>query len=167
MTTTINAAGGDYHGLPTAPVQYRGRRQHTGLDWDALNEQYTARGGQVDASVWPKTNGRVVVLASNARSSSRNVHSFAEADEYDETASAAPMRVTRPTRGGTQPGAKLTHEQRVTLGRRYTDGESLPELAKDYGVSVTLVAKILKALEVPTRSRIEAGKVRRAKRSAS
>jgi hypothetical protein len=168
MTKTINAAGGDYQGLPTTPIKHRGAKKHTGLNWDQVTANYMARGGQVDASVWPK-HGKVVVVGGSANSSRANIHTFIENAEYDETASAAPMRVTRPKRKA-NPGSgrpsKLTPEQRIEIGRRYQAGESLTQLAKAYGVVVTTITNTLAALQIPTRNRVEAGKVTR-ERNAS
>jgi hypothetical protein len=145
MTTIINAAGGDYQGLPTTPVQYRGATKHAGLPWNRITEEYVARGGRVDDTVWPGHNGKVVVIAGNARSSGRNLHTFVEHDDYEEPAytepATAPMRVTRPKRPST-PG-KLTLEQRAEIGRRYKDHESLTTLAKAYGVTVTTISKTI------------------------
>jgi hypothetical protein len=148
MTTTINAAGGDYQGLPTTPVRHRGRKQHTGLDWDALTDNYTARGGQVDASVWPKANGKVVIVGGTANSSKANIHTFTETDEYDEPQATKPAR---PKRTGNHPQAKLTLEQRPEIARRYRDGESLTVLAKAYGVAVTTIRNTLEREGVETR----------------
>lgn len=155
MTTTINAGGGDYQGLPTSAVKYRRTRKGSSIDWDRITADYIAAGGQVDASVWPN-NGKVVVTGgSNARSSRVNVHTFTEASEYDEP--AAPKRA--------QVG-KLSPIQRQAIGNRYRDGESLNQLAKAYSVTVTTITKTLAALEIPTRNRAQAGKVTR-ERNAS
>lgn len=156
-----HVGGGDYQGLPTTPVKYRDKPSRTGIDWDQVRETYLSNGGQVDDSVWHQ--GKVVVIGSNsARSSRANIHSFEEASEYNEPAAKPkpkPRRTTTPSK--TNPSAKLTQDQRVQIGRRYRFGESLMELAKAYGVTVTTITKTLAAQGVPTRTRQEAGKVRR------
>ena len=55
--------------------------------------------------------------------------------------------------------AKVTAD--YTIGRRYTNGESLSELSRDYSVAVNTIVKTLKVLKVPTRSPAEAGRLRR------
>ncbi len=156
MTTIVNAAGGDYHGLPTEAVQYRGRRQHTGLDWDTLNANYTARGGQVDASVWPR-NGKVVVVTSTARSSARNVHSFAETNDYQEP--AAPKKQPRARKTSTSGVPRIYQvqpEQRPEIRRRYEQGESVPVLARAYDVSEGSIRYAIQAAGGRIRTRQEA-----------
>ncbi|HEY3559722.1 MAG TPA: helix-turn-helix domain-containing protein [Kribbella sp.] len=165
--------GDDYHGLPTAPVVYGKKPSRTGIDWDQINADYIANGGQIDNTVWPK-HGKVVVIKGNARTSSANLHTFTEAqdDEYAEPDVPAPKRAARtakkPARKpGYRPPLKLTLEQRATIGRRYQDGESLAELAKDYGVALNTISKTLATVGVPRRTRLEAGVIRRQKRSES
>lgn len=156
-----HVGGGDYQGLPITAVKYRDKPSRTGIDWDQVRDNYLANGGQIDDSVWHQ--GKVVVIGSNsARSSRANIHSFEEVSDYTEPTTepeAKPRRKTTPSK--TNPSAKLTPDQRVQIGRRYRFGESLMELAKAYGVTVTTITKTLAAQGVPTRTRQEAGKVRR------
>jgi len=150
--------GDDYTGLPTQPVKYRGRRQGSSVDWDQIQADYIARGGQVDASVWPQ-HGKVVVITGNARSSRANLHTFVEAtdDEYAEPAE----RVQKPrvrqrdyTRPQHRPKSKLTDAQREEIGRRYNAGATVTELAPAYSVSTTTITKVLAALGIPTRNQL-------------
>jgi hypothetical protein len=78
MTAIVNAGGGDYQGLPTSPVRHRGGRKAEGLPWDQINADYLARGGQVDAEVWPKTSGKVNVIGKQGNSRHR-LHTWEEA----------------------------------------------------------------------------------------
>lgn len=141
--------GDDYTGLPTKPVKYRGKGVQSSVDWDQIQADYVARGGQVDATVWPAV-GKVVVITGNANSSRANLHTFVEAtdDEYDEPAE----RVRKPrgrqrdfTRKAHRPNSKLTDEQRAEIRRRRANGATLTVLADDYSVSVTTIVKTVKA----------------------
>jgi uncharacterized protein (DUF433 family) len=169
-TGGVYIGGRDWdRGLPTpeAPARHQPRAKHTGLPWDQINADYTARGGQVDADVWPDA-GKVTISGSNGMTRHR-VHTWSESVDYSEPAPAATLQQAQANaaRKRNQPGAKLNQEQRVTIGRRYQDGESLPELAKDYGVSVTTVSNTLKAIGISTRTRQAAGEVRRSRKVAS
>ena len=165
MTTTYEhkteLVGDDYPGLPTRPVQYRGARKHEGLPWDQITEQYQARGGQVDASVWPKTNGKVVLVGGNANSSRAHLHSFAEASEYDEPAAPKPARVKKPRARKTTTSVvpriyQVQPEQRPEIARRYAAGESIPVLAKAYAVSEGSIRYAIQKAGGQTRSKKEA-----------
>lgn len=160
MTTIVNAAGDDYTGLPTQPVQYRGARKHTGLPWNELTEQYLARGGQVDASVWPKTGGRVVIVGGNANSSRANMHTFVEADEYDEPNTQVTPKVRPPQN---QPLLSDTDQRKVAL--RYRAGESIRALAAAFNVTTSAIQTALRHQGEPTRTTAEANRLRT--RSAS
>lgn len=154
--------GDDYQGLPTQTVKYRSKPKGSSIDWDQITENYIARGGQVDASVWPN-HGKVIVSGSNsARSSRANIHTFTEVEdgEYKEPRqpAARPKRAKTP---GSGRRTSLTKAQQEQLGRRYKFGESFMELAKAYSVSETTVANILKALEIPTRRQTVIAKHRR------
>lgn len=152
-----HVGGGDYHGLPTAPVQYRGRRQHNGLNWDQINADYIARDGQVDASVWPKANGKVVIVGGSANSSKANIHTFAEADEYDEPAAPKKRPRARKTATSTVPRIyQVQPEQRPEIARRYDEGESIPVLAKAYDVSEGSIRYAIKAAGGRIRTKQEA-----------
>jgi hypothetical protein len=139
--------GDDYHGLPTTPLRYRGARKGSTIDWDQINSDYIARGGQVDASVWPN-HGKVVVIGdSTARSSRANLHSFVEAtdDEYTEPAPARkPRSKANFKRKPYRPNSKLTDAQRDEIRRRRANGATLTVLADDYSVSVTTIVKTVK-----------------------
>jgi hypothetical protein len=154
--------GDDYTGLPTRPLRYRGAPKPVGIDWDKVTADYIAAGGQVDASVWPR-HGKVVVIGGSANSSKANIHTFTEATEYGEAQAPkrTPRRRSSTPKPGYRPPEKLTVEQRITVGRRYTNGESLSELSRDYSVAVNTIVKTLKVLKVPTRSPAEAGRLRR------
>lgn len=149
--------GDDYTGLPTRPVKYRGARKGSSIDWDQIQANYIARGGQVDASVWPNHGKVVVIGSSNARSSRVNVHSFVEAtdDEYAEPVPRPdkPRSTADYKRTPNRPNTKIRHEQYAEVGRRYTDGASLNQLAATYSVSVSTIVKVLKAAGVQTRDR--------------
>lgn len=144
--------GDDYTGLPTQPVKYRGARKGSSVDWDQIQADYIARGGQVDASVWPN-HGKVVVIGGSANSSKANIHTFTEAEEYDEP-TEAPLRPRSKAdypRKPHRPNAKLSDEQRAEIGRRYEAGEGLKILAAAYSVSVTTIVKTLANQGVQTR----------------
>lgn len=140
--------GDDYHGLPTTPLRYRGARKGSSIDWDQINSDYIARGGQVDASVWPK-HGKVVVIGdSSARSSRANLHSFVEAtdDEYTEPDPARkPRSKADYQRKPYRPNSKLTDDQRIEIRRRRAAGETLTALATEYSVAVNTIVKTVKA----------------------
>jgi hypothetical protein len=140
--------GDDYTGLPTQPVKYRGRRQGSSVDWDQIQADYIARGGQVDASVWPQ-HGKVVVITGNARSSRANLHTFVEAqdDEYAEPAEPPlkPRTKADYQRKPYRPNSKLTDEQRAEIRQRRANGETLTSLAAAYSVAVNTIVKTVKA----------------------
>jgi hypothetical protein len=149
--------GDDYTGLPTQPVKYRGRRHGSSVDWDQIQADYIARGGQVDASVWPQ-HGKVVVVTGNARTSRANLHTFIEAQDDDY---AEPETVRKPrgrqrdfNRAPHRPKSKLTDAQRDEIGRRYSAGATVTELGPAYGVSTTTITKVLAALGIPTRNQL-------------
>lgn len=147
--------GDDYEGLPTAPLRYRGARKGSSIDWDQINTDYIARGGQVDASVWHK--GKVVVIGdSTARSSRANVHSFVEASEYDEPAAPERTRANKTPTSTTPRKISVPAEQRPEIGRRYAAGESTLALARAYGVSEGSIRYAIKKADVPIRSSKEA-----------
>lgn len=155
--------GDDYEGLPTTPLRYRGARKGSSIDWDQINTDYVARGGQVDASVWHK--GKVVVIGdSTARSSRANVHSFVEASEYDEPAAPGRTRAKRPT-STTPRKISVPAEQRPEIGRRYANGESTLALARAYGVSEGSIRYAIKKADVPIRSKAEASALARGRKS--
>ncbi|HEY3559628.1 MAG TPA: helix-turn-helix domain-containing protein, partial [Kribbella sp.] len=142
----------DYHGLPTAPVVYGKKPSRTGIDWDQINADYIANGGHIDDTVWPKA-GKVVVITGNARSSRANLHTFTEAqdDEYDEPTPAVPKRAPRPKLAH----SKIDSEQRIVVGRRYQNGESAADIARDYNVSPKTVYSALRMAGVEVRDRNE------------
>jgi uncharacterized protein (DUF433 family) len=150
-----HVGGGDYQGLPTTPVRHRGRRQGSSIDWDQITENYIARGGQVDASVWPK-HGKVVVIEGGARSSSASMHSFVEADDSEYTEPATRTRRPKPAPTSTPRVIKVPAEQRAEIGRRYAAGESTQALARAYGVSEGSIRYAIKKADVPMRSSKEA-----------
>lgn len=141
--------GDDYTGLPTTPLRYRGARKGSSIDWDQINTDYVARGGQVDASVWPK-HGKVVVIGdSTARSSRANLHTFVEAtdDEYAEPTGPArkPRSKADYQRKPYRPNSKITDDQRTEIRRRRAAGETLTSLAQSYSVAVNTIVKTVKA----------------------
>jgi len=81
-------AGGDYQGLPTSPVRYRGREHQSTIDWDQIDANYVANGGVVDPTIWPKAAGAVTQLGTKSRNH-RILHTVEEAvgDSYTEAAS--------------------------------------------------------------------------------
>lgn len=171
--------GDDYTGLPMRPRPYRRKPRPTGLDWAALTANHVARGGQVDASVWPEHKGKVVAIGDHS-SSRKAFHTWEEAtgDGYEETASPASMRVTRPRTKTVKPRARKTAtastprkvvlpvEKRAEVARRYRDGETIPDLVKAYGVGSSSIQHALRVSGVRIRSRAEAGRLRR-ERNAS
>ena len=142
--------GDDYQGLPTQTVRYRGKPKGSSIDWDQITENYIARGGQVDASVWPN-HGKVVVIGGTANSSRANIHSFTEAEDGEYTEPANPARKPRSTadfkRKPYRPNSKLTDEQRAEIRRRRAAGETLTALAEAYSVAVNTIVKTVKANE--------------------
>lgn len=155
-----HVGGGDYQGLPTTPVRYSGRPKTSTIDWDQITENYVARGGQVDASVWPN-HGKVVVIGGTANSSRANIHTFTEAEEYDEPQATR----TRPRRAKTATSAsrrviKVPAEQRPEIARRYENGESVIALAKAYGVSEGSIRYAVQKAGVTIRSKTEAAALR-------
>lgn len=147
--------GDDYEGLPTTPLRYRGARKGSSIDWDQINTDYVARGGQVDASVWHK--GKVVVIGdSTARSSRANLHTFEEATEYDEPAAPKRTRTSKTPTSTTPRKISVPAEQRPEIARRYTDGESVVALAKAYGVSEGSIRYAVQKAGVTIRSKAEA-----------
>lgn len=170
MTTTYEhkteLVGDDYLGLPivgqriTRPSGYSGKPKASGLPWDQITDEYVARGGQVDASVWPKTSGPVVQVGGNANSSRANLHTFTEAVEYTEP-SAAPMRVRRPrpkrtATSATQRALKVPVEKRAEIADRYAKGETIPGLAVAYNVSAGSIRYAINKAGGTIRSKKEA-----------
>jgi len=152
--------GDDYTGLPTKPVQYRGRKQHAGLDWDRITEEYVANSGQVDPSVWPN-HGKVVIVGGTANSSKANIHTFEETSEYVEP--AAPKRKPRARKTATSSVPRIYQvqpEQRPEIARRYTAGESIPVLAKAYDVTEGSIRYAIEMSGVQIRSKKEAAALR-------
>jgi hypothetical protein len=147
--------GDDYEGLPTRPVTYRGRRQQSSVDWDQITADYIARGGQVDASVWPK-HGKVIVIGGSANSSRANLHSFTEANEYDEPAAPSRTRTSKTATTATPRKISVPAEQRPEIASRYTNGESTQALAKAYGVSEGSIRYAIKATGTRIRTKKEA-----------
>lgn len=131
MTTTYETelVGDDYTGLPTTPVTYRNKPSRTGIDWDQVRDNYVANGGHVDDTVWAK--GNIVIIGGSANSSRANIHTFQEAEEYDEPTPAIPNRAPRPK----LERSKINSEQRRVVARRYEGGATVLELARDYSVA--------------------------------
>lgn len=152
--------GDDYLGLPTRPVRYRGARKGSTVDWDQIEQDYIARGGQVDASVWPN-HGKVVVIGGSANSSRANIHTFTEAtgDDYDNPLAQPAPQQRRTVR-------KLSDDQCRAIALRYrNDQASIRELADEYSVSTSAIHTALRFAGEPTRSVVEANRLRT--RSAS
>jgi hypothetical protein len=150
--TTINAGGGDWLDLPTAPIRYRGARKTEGLDWSRIRDQYIANNGQVDAAVWHQ--GKVQVVEGGGRGKDR-VHTYAERGGYQEPTAPAKQpkkRAAKQTEPAT-PKRSLTDEQRAEITQRYLAGENIPGLAVAYGVGVGSVAWALR--HIKTRSHAE------------
>lgn len=153
-----NAGGGDYQGLPTAPIKHRGRTLPEGLPWAEINEQYVASGGQVDAGVWGRTE-KVRVIESGRRGSDR-VHTFAEREGYVEP--AAPKAKRAPAKRATARRVKrsLTDEQRAEIAKRYVAGESMPALVAAFNVGLGSIAWALKVHGVKSRKPVDAAALR-------
>jgi hypothetical protein len=157
---TINAGGGDWLDLPTTPIQHRGARKPEGLPWDRINEAYVASGGQVDAGVWPKHNGKVQVVGNRALR--HGIHTFVEGAGYSEP--AALKRAARPKKTATASKpreVKVKPEDRAEIARRYEAGESITALGKAYGVNDGSIGYAIRKMGVETRSRAEAWRMRR------
>lgn len=170
--TTINAGGGDYQGLPTTPIQHRGRQLPEGLPWQQITDEYVAAGGQVDAGVWHK--GRVQIVQAGNRGSER-IHTFAIDDDYKPAAAPASKRGARhrkPVAADSKPApkprtARLSDEQKREVATRYSGGDSMSVLSKVYGVPVSSINWALKQNGVKSRTPLEAGALRAARRQAS
>lgn len=160
-------AGGDYQGLPTTPVRYRGKPRPNGIDWAAVDANYIANGGVIDPTIWPKTAGPVVTTDNNPRSRDA-AHTHVEASHRGEPATPRPKRAPAPNLElkRNPPNIKITTEMRPEVGRRYQAGESLPELARAYDVSVTTIRNVLEAIDIPIRTMLEAGQLRRERRAS-
>lgn len=139
--------GDDYHGLPTQPVKYRDKPSRTGIDWDKIRTDYVANGGQIDDTVW--ATGKVVIIGGSANSSSANIHTFQEAEEYDEPTPAVPNRAPRPK----LERSKIDSEQRAVVARRYQGGATVLGLARDYGVSPRTIYSALRMAGVELEER--------------
>jgi hypothetical protein len=161
MTAIVNAAGGDYQGLPTGPVLHRGGRKAEGLPWDQINADYVARGGQVDADVWPKV-GKVRLIG-NRGGSRKDLHTWEEADQdidYDNTLSQGTPNVSVQT-----SRALLTDADQRKVALRYRHGENIQELADAFDVSISAIRTALNKQGEPIRSRNEAQRLRYARQS--
>ncbi|HEY2086283.1 MAG TPA: hypothetical protein VGH54_09690 [Mycobacterium sp.] len=148
-----HVGGGDYQGLPTAPVRYRGHKQQIGIDWGKIRENYIANDGIVDDSVWTDSS-RVEMIRGTAATSRRAVHTFELATDYrehDEPTPAFPARGPRPK----LINSKIRSEQRIVVARRYQDGESVLKIARDYGVAPKTVYGALRMAGVEIRDRSE------------
>ena len=159
-----HVGGGDYQGLPTTPVRYSGRPKTSTIDWDQITENYVARGGQVDASVWPN-HGKVVVIGGTANSSRANIHTFTEAegDDYEYDNSLAQPAPERGPRRRNEP--LLSEADQRKVARRYRAGESIRSLGEAFNVTTSAIQTALRHQHEPTRSRNEMN--RRRTRSAS
>lgn len=149
--------GDDYEGLPTRPLKYRGTRKGSSIDWAKIDADYVARGGQVDASVWPN-NGKVVIIGGSANSSKANIHTFTEATsddfDYDNSLAQATPQQRRTVR-------KLSDDQCRAIALRYrNDQASIRDLAEDYSVSTSAIHTALRFVGEPTRSVAEANRLR-------
>jgi hypothetical protein len=156
--TAINAGGGDWLDLPTAPVQHRGGPKHVGLPWQRITEEYVAAGGQVDAGVWHK--GKVKIIEGGRRGIDR-IHTYVEGGDYNE--SSAP-RAARPKKTATASKPreyKVKPEDRPEIARRYQAGESISALARAFDAPDGSISFALRKMSVQTRSRAEAGQLRR------
>jgi len=67
MNYVSAAQNGEYTGLPTTPIPYRGHRPPTGLDWGTIADQYVAAGGSEQPEVWPVAAGKVSVYGVKGR----------------------------------------------------------------------------------------------------
>lgn len=162
-------AGDDYQGLPTTPVRYRGVPKPVGIDWDQVNTDYLAAGGQVDASVWPK-HGKVTIIGGSANSSKANIHTFTEASAYTEPAlkpesKAKPARKPRTRKIATATSAmpqvyQVQPEQRPEIARRYAEHETIATLAKAYDVSEGSIRYAIERAGGRIRSKKEAAALR-------
>lgn len=151
----VYIGGRDWNrGLPSseAPARHTARRaKRTGLPWDQITADYEARGGRVDAGVWPKTSGKVTVVGGEGMSRHR-VHTFAEADaddfDYDQPlANPAPAKTPRKTT------ARLTSDQAAKVCTRYEDGASIRDLCTEFNVSHTAIQTALRNGGIQTRAR--------------
>jgi hypothetical protein len=161
-----HVGGGDYQGLPTTAVKYRGATRRSSIDWDQITEQYVAAGGQVDASVWPQ-HGKVVVIGSNsARSSRANIHSFEEATEYKEPAApkdkpAKKPRARKKAATSAMPTIyQVQPEQRPEIRRRYEALETIADIALDLDVSAGSIRYAIEKAGGRIRSKKEAAALR-------
>lgn len=153
-----HVGGGDYQGLPTKPVQYQGKPRGSSIDWDQIREGYIANGGHVDDTVWTNP-AKVEVIEGGATSSRAAVHTFELAENYEEH--VAP-RQRRPKNTETVPRIyQVQPEQRPEIARRYAAGESIPGLAKVYGVSDGSIRYAIKATGTPIRTKKEAAELYR------
>lgn len=152
--------GGDWaNGLPTSarPAQHRIKPKATGFDWNQAREQYVARGGVIDDSVWPVHKGKVVTIGGEGLSRHR-IHTWEETDPDD-------YNPERPLATGTAAKAKRTNAviEQAQISRvclRYRSGASIRELADAYGVSITSIRTALRNGGEPTRSRAVANRMR-------
>lgn len=156
-------AGGDYQGLPTKPVQYRQPNRPTGLDWDAINANYAANGGQLDPSVWPKVKGEVVVMGIRATRSHRVIHTIEEHSGADYDHDNPLGQATRAKRHSTT--RRFSDDECRAISLKYRDQQaSIRELADEYGVSASAIQTALRFTGERARSRAETNRLR--KRSA-
>lgn len=155
-----NAGGGDWLDLPTRPVQHRGRTLPEGLPWGEITDQYVASGGQVDAGVWGRTE-KVRVIESGRRGSDR-VHTFAERNDYQESAAPKPRPRRAPAKRATARRVKrtLTDEQRAEIAKRYIGGESMNILSAAFEVGIGSIFWALKVHGVKSRTPIAAAALR-------
>ena len=119
----------------------------------------------------------------SANSSRANLPTFVEGDDYDEPEStpaqkravraAVQRQAPRPVRPKRTPTAakprtdiKITPEMRPEIARRYRAGETIPGLAKAYGVATGSIQFALRKENVRLRNRQEAGQLRRERRAS-
>jgi uncharacterized protein (DUF433 family) len=166
-TGGVYIGGRDWdRGLPTpdAPARHQPRPKHTGLPWEQIDADYTARGGQVDADVWPNA-GKVIVIGGEGLSRHR-VHSWVEAEpetfEYDQPL-ANPTTTKSAKPGATT--AKLSPERAKRACARYRDGLTIQEVADEFLVSFTAIRTALKNHSEPIRDRVTSKQIRAGRRS--
>lgn len=165
----VNHVNGADRPISTQPAQYRpsGRRRSAGLDWGANRPPDRPL---VTRCRWcrepTEAEDLVDEMCPNCRADA--VAKFIQPSTPTvAAASDAPSPASEP-KATPSPGPRYTLEEHAQqIIARYRAGESPQEIAPDYGVTGKGIAALLRRHQVPMRSRAEAQRLARAKRTES
>lgn len=151
-------AGGDYQGLPTEPVRYRGREHQSTINWVAIDAEYIANGGAVDPTVWPEASGKVFMVGTKSRN--HRILSTREEANGDGYQHDNVLAHEKPKQRGTTRHFTDDQCREIALKYRNSTQVTIRSLADEYGVSTSAIHTALRHVGEPTRSVAEANRLR-------